>query len=82
MMTNLLVAVLSDTYARVTENIAISDQYELNGLILDLELYYFWRRLPVSKVKKIKGKKGKKVKEVRPKGNCWSRFAQRQNELN
>jgi len=43
-MTNLLIAILSDTYARIMGNLEISDQYELNDLIFKLENFMLWNR--------------------------------------
>lgn len=49
-MLNLLISVMSDTYGRVQEDLAIADALELSCMIKEVELLMFWRR-------KIKTKK-------------------------
>mmetsp|Transcript_33373 Transcript_33373/g.32429 ORF Transcript_33373/g.32429 Transcript_33373/m.32429 type:complete len:174 (+) Transcript_33373:526-1047(+) len=43
-MLNALIAIMSDTYARVMSEIIPSDFYELNNLILEQEEILFWKR--------------------------------------
>eukprot|EP00350_Pseudokeronopsis_sp_OXSARD2_P009067 CAMPEP_0170551974 /NCGR_PEP_ID=MMETSP0211-20121228/9954_1 /TAXON_ID=311385 /ORGANISM="Pseudokeronopsis sp., Strain OXSARD2" /LENGTH=198 /DNA_ID=CAMNT_0010859465 /DNA_START=3153 /DNA_END=3745 /DNA_ORIENTATION=+ len=43
-MLNMLIAIMSDTYARVMSEIVPSDYYELNSLILEQEEILFWKR--------------------------------------
>ena len=43
-MLNMLIAIMSDTYARVMSEIVPSDYYELNNLILEQEELVFWKR--------------------------------------
>ena len=44
MMLNLLIAILSETFARVTGEIEESDMIEINNLILDATCLQFWNR--------------------------------------
>ena len=44
MMLNLLISILSDTFARVTGEIEESDMIEINNLILDATCLQFWNR--------------------------------------
>jgi len=43
-MLNLLIAIMSDTYERVTNNMEEADGKELNSLILEQERQMFWNR--------------------------------------
>jgi hypothetical protein len=43
-MLNMLIAIMSDTYARVMSEIVPSDFFELNQMIVEVEKLYFWRR--------------------------------------
>mmetsp|Transcript_47197 Transcript_47197/g.34502 ORF Transcript_47197/g.34502 Transcript_47197/m.34502 type:complete len:162 (+) Transcript_47197:3124-3609(+) len=43
-MLNMLIAIMSDTYARVMSEIIPSDYYELTTLILEQEELLFWKR--------------------------------------
>ena len=44
MLLNLLIAILSETFARVIGEIEESDMIELNNLILDATCLQFWNR--------------------------------------
>lgn len=44
MLLNLLIAILSETFARVTGEIEESDMIEINNLILDATCLQFWNR--------------------------------------
>lgn len=43
-MLNMLIAIMSDTYARVMGDIVPSDYSELNSMILEQEYMLFWKR--------------------------------------
>jgi hypothetical protein len=43
-MLNMLIAIMSDTYARVMSEIVPSDFFELNQMIVEVEKLFFWRR--------------------------------------
>lgn len=43
-MFNLLIAIMSATFGRVTSNMDIADGKELNSLILEQEYGMFWNR--------------------------------------
>ena len=43
-MMNLLIAILSDIHAKVTEGQEKNGVRELNSFILELEVYFFWNR--------------------------------------
>ena len=47
-MLNLLIAIMSDTYERVTNTMQEAEYRELNYLILEQENYLFWRRSKLS----------------------------------
>ena len=44
-MLNMLVAIMSDTYARVMADIVPTDYFELNQMILEQEEIQVWNRL-------------------------------------
>ena len=48
-MSNLLIAIISDTYADVIEKQAITDSHALNSVILELEIFMFWNRNKTSR---------------------------------
>lgn len=48
-MLNLLISLMSDTYARVNEGIVVADSKELTEMITDCELLLFWKRKGKSK---------------------------------
>jgi hypothetical protein len=43
-MSNLLITIVSDTYANVISNMAITDSHAMNDVIIELEVYLFWNR--------------------------------------
>jgi hypothetical protein len=43
-MMNLLIAIMSDTYDRVINDITATDGWELNQMILELESLLFWKK--------------------------------------
>lgn len=43
-MLNLLISILSDTYARIKENQTIADYKELASMILEVEMMLFWKK--------------------------------------
>ena len=43
-MLNLLIAIMSDTFERVSNSMAEADGKELNSMILEQELMLFWNR--------------------------------------
>jgi len=43
-MLNLLIAIMSDTFDRVMNNIVHQDAVEMNQLILESEVLMFWNR--------------------------------------
>ena len=42
---NLLISIMSNTFARVNSNVLVADGKELAGMILEGELIYFWNRM-------------------------------------
>ena len=44
-MLNLLIAIMSDTYERVSNSMIEADGKELNSLIIEQEKMLYWRRL-------------------------------------
>ena len=43
-MLNLVIALMSDTYARVMTNIVVSDNRELNSMVVEYENLLFWKK--------------------------------------